>query len=88
MLQMRWPGLTNPFGETANAFAKGLRDELAATSDYAGLSAHVNYAWGDETLEQIYRKDKLERLVSLKQKWDPTNIFGFSNGIAPNYTTK
>ncbi|KAK6200721.1 hypothetical protein LQW54_009602 [Pestalotiopsis sp. IQ-011] len=88
MLQMRWPGLTNSFGETANIFAKKLRDELAATSGYSGLSAYVNYAWGDETLEQIYRKDKLERLVSVKQKWDPTNVFGFSNGIAPNYTTK
>lgn len=88
MLQMRWPGLTSPFGETANTFAKGLRDELAATSGYNGLSAYVNYAWGDETLEQIYRENKLERLVSLKQKWDPTNVFGFSNGIPPTYTTK
>lgn len=88
MLQMRWPGLTNPFGETANSFAKELGDELAATSGYGDLSVYVNYAWGDEILEQIYCKDKLERLVSLKQKWDPTNVFGFSNGIPPNYTTK
>ena len=81
MLQMRWPGLDNPFGETADEFAKGLRDQLAATSGYPGLSAYVNYAWGDETLEEIYREDKLRHLVAVKKQWDPDNVFGFSNGI-------
>ncbi|ETS74975.1 hypothetical protein PFICI_13459 [Pestalotiopsis fici W106-1] len=88
MLQMRWTGLDNPLGETANTLAKKLRDELAAKSGYDGLSAYVNYAWGDETLEQIYRKDKLERLVALKKQWDPANVFGYSNGIPPNYKTQ
>lgn len=81
MLQMRWTGLDSPFGETANNFAKGIRDDLVRTSGYSGLSAYVNYAWGDETLEQIYRADKLRTLKALKKKWDPKNLFGFSNGI-------
>lgn len=81
MLQMRWPGLDNPFGEMANEFARGLREEIAAASGYPGVSAYVNYAWGDETLEQIYREDKLHRLTALKRHWDPDNVFGYWNGI-------
>lgn len=84
MLQMRWPGIENPFSEIANNFAKELRSDLVATSGYSGLSAYVNYAWGDETLEQIYRKDKLQRLKTLKKKWDPNNVFRFSNGLPTN----
>ena len=81
MLQMRWPGLDNPFSEIANKFAKEIRGDLVKTSGYPGLSAYVNYAWGDETLEQIYREDKLQRLIALKKQWDPKNVFRFSNGI-------
>jgi hypothetical protein len=85
MLQMRWTGLDNPFGETANKFAVGLRDEIAATSGYSGVSAYINYAWGDETLEQIYREDKLPRLAALKQKWDPNNVFAYNNALPTTY---
>lgn len=85
MLQMRWPGQTNSFGTTANAFAKGLVEKIAATSGYSGVSAYVNYAWGDETLEQIYRKDKLPTLAALKKKWDPSDLFGYSNGLPTKY---
>lgn len=82
MLQMRWSGgVDNPFGEVADNFAKELRSDLAATSGYPGISAYVNYAWGDETYEQVFRADKLPRLLALKQKWDPENVFGFSNGL-------
>jgi hypothetical protein len=85
MLQMRWLEPSDPFGETINAFAKGLVDKIAAASGYPGVSAYVNYAWGDETLEQIYRKDKLPRLAKLKMKWDPNDVFGYSNGLPAKY---
>lgn len=85
MIQVRWPGLGHPFEDVANNLGRKLRDELAAASGYPGLSVYVNYAWGDETLEQIYGKDKLQRLVVLKKKWDPDNVFAYANGIPTEY---
>jgi hypothetical protein len=34
----------------------------------------------------MYRVDNLERLAAIKKQWDPDKVFGFSNGIPPNYT--
>lgn len=84
MLQLRWTGLNNPFGNTANTFALELRDDLVATSGYPGLAAYVSYAWGDETAEQKFGRDKLPRLVQLKKKWDPDNVFGYCNPLPLN----
>ncbi|RWA14898.1 hypothetical protein EKO27_g140 [Xylaria grammica] len=81
MLQLRWTGLDNPFGDTANAFAKELRADFVATSGYPELSVYVSYAYGDETLEQKFGRDKLPRLLELKKKWDPENIFGYCNPL-------
>ncbi|KAI1169934.1 FAD-binding domain-containing protein [Nemania sp. FL0916] len=77
MLQLRWTGLDNPFQETANAFGREIRAELAATSGYSDLSVYVSYAYGDETLEQKYGRDKLQRLLKLKEHWDPKNRFRY-----------
>jgi FAD/FMN-containing dehydrogenase len=38
------------------------------------LHRYVNFAHGDEPLEEIYG-DSLPRLRELKQKWDPENRF-------------
>ncbi|KAI1810883.1 FAD-binding domain-containing protein [Poronia punctata] len=81
MLQMRWTGLDNPFGKTANEFAVELRDDIVATSGYPDLSAYVSYAYGDETPEQKFGKDKLPRLLQLKKKWDPKNVFRYCNPL-------
>ncbi len=35
---------------------------------------YVGYSHGDETLEEIFGGN-LERLVQLKEKWDPKSIF-------------
>ncbi|KAI1365579.1 FAD-binding domain-containing protein [Xylaria arbuscula] len=75
MLQFRWAGVDNQFANTANEVAKELRADLAATSGYPGLSAYVSYAFGDETLEEMYGQDKLPRLLKLKEQWDPDNRF-------------
>jgi hypothetical protein len=80
MLQMRWPALEHPFGKTTNEFARGLRDQLAVTSGYPGLSAYVNLARVMRRRRR-YREDKLRRLVALKRQWDPNNVFGYSNGM-------
>ncbi|KAK9794164.1 putative FAD-binding PCMH-type domain-containing protein [Seiridium cardinale] len=63
------------------AFAEEIREDIVATSGYLGLAVYVNNAHGDETPEQIYSERKLPRLTSLKEKWDPNNVFRFYNPI-------
>jgi hypothetical protein len=62
-----------------------LRDSWVKTSGYPELSIYVNYAHGDEELAQIYGRDKLPRLASLKKTWDPNNIFGYNNALPVTY---
>ncbi len=47
------------------------------------LNAYVNYAYGDETLEQMYGYEpwRLQKLRALKKKYDPENRFRFYNPI-------
>lgn len=47
------------------------------------LNTYVNYAYGDETLEQIYGYEpwRLKKLRALKKKYDPMNRFRFYNPI-------
>lgn len=44
---------------------------------------YVNYAYGDELLEQMYGSEpwRLERLRAAKATYDPNNRFGFYNPI-------
>ncbi|KAF4953187.1 hypothetical protein FGADI_6162 [Fusarium gaditjirri] len=74
--------------ETDNAltrFGEEIRRDIAATSGYSEITTFVNYAHGDETLEQIYGKDKLARLAALKKIWDPNEVFSFNNGLPTWY---
>ncbi|KAI0154622.1 FAD-binding domain-containing protein [Xylariaceae sp. FL1272] len=80
MFQMSFPQSGGPAEEAANKFARSLRDEFASTSGYNGLAVYVSYAHGDETLEEIYGPS-LPRLVALKKKWDPDNVFGYNNAL-------
>lgn len=81
---MAWPE-GKPVEEAANALGRELRSEFAATSGYPDLSVYVSYAWGDETLEQIYGKEKLPRLAALKKKWDPDNVFRYNHALPTEY---
>ncbi|KAI0409686.1 FAD-binding domain-containing protein [Xylaria palmicola] len=85
MLQLRRTNLDNPFGASVNDFAKELRADLVASSGYPELSAYVSYTYGDETLEQKFGRDKLPRLIELKKKWDPENVFGYCNPLPTHY---
>lgn len=62
-----------------------LRKDLVATSGYSELTVFVNYAHGDEKLEQIYSKEKLPRLAALKKTWDPNRVFRYNNGLPTEY---
>ncbi|RDW91774.1 hypothetical protein BP5796_01168 [Coleophoma crateriformis] len=69
----------------AAALAVELRKDFAATSGYPELAVYINYAHGDETLEQKYGADKLPRLAALKKTWDPDNVFGYNNALPTSY---
>lgn len=62
-----------------------LRQDFFETSGYPEISVYVNYANGDETVEQIYSQANLPRLAALKSKWDPQNVFRFSNPLPTKY---
>ncbi|KAH8168844.1 FAD binding domain-containing protein [Sarocladium implicatum] len=57
-----------------------IRDEFTATNGYPGRSVYVNYAVGDETLEEIYGS-ALPRLLELKKRWDPENVFCYHHPL-------
>jgi hypothetical protein len=85
MIQMAWPSGDTATRAAAEATGKDVRSTLAATSGYGGLSVYVNYAIGDEKLEQIYGVDKLPRLAALKKKYDPANVFRFHHALPAKY---
>ncbi|KAK9777226.1 putative FAD-binding PCMH-type domain-containing protein [Seiridium cardinale] len=85
MIQMRWDNVGDPVQGTADVLGPEIRSDMAATSGYDDLTVYVNYAWGDETLEQIYGKEKLPRLAQLKAQYDPHNAFGFYHALPTSY---
>ncbi|KAF3055119.1 hypothetical protein GL218_07727 [Daldinia childiae] len=85
MFQMSWSELGSSVEEAANILARELRRDFSKTSGFDDLSVYVSYAHGDETVEQIYGKEKLPRLVSLKKEWDPDNVFRYNNSLPLEY---
>lgn len=78
--------------DASAALGRELRTDFAATSGYqnesgleGGLAVYVNYAHGDESLESIYRADKLPRLAALKKTWDPDNVFAYHLALPTEY---
>ncbi|KAH8898315.1 FAD-binding domain-containing protein [Thozetella sp. PMI_491] len=68
----------------AIAFGEKLRKYLLqGSADPNHLRAYVNYAHGDESLQEVYGWEdwRLEKLRDLKAKWDPENRMGFYNPI-------
>ncbi|KAF5602432.1 uncharacterized protein FSUBG_7739 [Fusarium subglutinans] len=75
----------NEIDDVLARFGEDIRRDVAATSGYSEITTFVNYAHGDETLEQIYGKGKLARLAALKRIWDPNEVFSFNNGLPTRY---
>lgn len=63
----------------AIAFGENLRQALHEEDESSEMHTYVNYAHGDETLEELYGYDawRLARLKLLKDKYDPTRKFDF-----------
>ncbi|KAI1749587.1 FAD binding domain protein [Xylaria castorea] len=70
--------------KSAIDLGNSLRQFLYEGSGQKELYTYVNYAFGDETLKNWYGYDqwRLDRLKSLKQKYDPTGKFSFYAPIA------
>lgn len=56
-----------------------MREILRVGSGSSELHAYVNYANGEETLEQLYGYEpwRLEKLRTLKAEYDPLGRFSF-----------
>lgn len=61
------------------AFGKSAREILRVHSGSRELHAYVNYAFGDETQEQIYGYEpwRQAKLKALKKRYDPFGYFDF-----------
>jgi FAD/FMN-containing dehydrogenase len=69
---------TARFDATADDFARRIRSALLKGSG-APLAAYVNYARGDESVEDLYGHEawRLEKLRRLKAEFDPLRRFSF-----------
>ncbi|KAL2867465.1 FAD-binding oxidoreductase [Aspergillus lucknowensis] len=69
--------------EDAIAFGKQLRQHSADGHPGEEQHVYVNYAFGDEPVEQMYGYEpwRLERLRETKTKYDPDNVFRFYNSF-------
>ena len=61
-----------------------MRDLIHSGEPGRNLNAYVNYAFGDETQEEVYGYEpwRLQRLQDLKRKYDPMGKFNYYEPIA------
>ncbi|KAL4968647.1 FAD-binding oxidoreductase [Aspergillus stella-maris] len=85
MAQMTWTNGNNTAQALSSAMGQQVRRTLAAASGYDDLAVYVNYARGDETLEQRYGERKLPRLAELKRRYDPSNVFRYHHALPTAY---
>ncbi|KAJ4301634.1 hypothetical protein N0V90_003727 [Kalmusia sp. IMI 367209] len=68
----------------ARAYGEEMRQLLIdGAKDMGGSHSYVNYANGGESLDEVYGKDEVKRLLKLKDKYDPRNRFGFYAPLKP-----
>jgi len=84
-----------PRAEDDAAGIAWVRGFAEAMSPYAMVGEYVNFLGGDETpidarqkALTAYGPDKLDRLVSLKQRYDPENLFRINHNIPPPKATR
>jgi hypothetical protein len=69
----------------AEEFGLETRNELVATGSRDGtLEVYVNYAHGNEGEVAWYSARKLCRLRALKARWDPKQLFSWTNAVTLN----
>ena len=71
--------------DETTGYPRRMRDALVPTAGTDGLEVYVNYSSGDETLEQLYSKEKLPRLAALKNAIDPSGLFNAYHPVPSVY---
>ena len=66
-----------------------VRATLAKMSDFTADRVYVNYLGtqadeGENRLAAAYGEGKFDRLVALKRKYDPTNLFRLNQNVSPD----
>lgn len=62
-------------------FLDSARGMLTGVSGFDQPTVYVNFAHGDEGPAAWYGQHNIEKLVTLKRKWDPQGLFSFYNAI-------
>ncbi len=71
--------------EEAEASIAWARDFYAAMEGFSSSGPQVNFVNADENrLRRVYGDEKYERLVALKDRWDPDNLFRLNANITPS----
>jgi hypothetical protein len=74
----------NPDEDERNtAWAKGFAEAMQAFGVGKALPNFIEPDEGVARLRASYGEDKYERLVALKNKWDPDNLFRLNQNINP-----
>lgn len=50
----------------------------ATVSGFEQPELYVSYGHGDEELAVLYSQEALPRLLGLKEKWDPNNVYRYN----------
>jgi FAD/FMN-containing dehydrogenase len=69
--------------EVGQAHRDWARTAIAAASDASTGRAYVNYLGDTDAAQTSYGADTYARLVSLKNDYDPTNVFRRNQNIEP-----
>ncbi len=70
--------------ERNTAWARGFAEAMRAFGVGKALPNFIEPDEGNARLRASYGEDKYERLVALKDKWDPDNVFRLNQNIAPS----
>jgi FAD/FMN-containing dehydrogenase len=79
---------TDPDESDANI--RWARDLWEAMRPLAADAVYVNNLGdeGEERVREAYSRDRYERLVALKDKYDPTNLFRLNQNIRPTASVR
>jgi FAD/FMN-containing dehydrogenase len=66
------------------AHTRWARAVIEAASDASTGRAYVNYLGDPDAAQAAYGRETYARLVSLKNDYDPTNVFRLNQNIEPS----